>query len=29
LIRLVSDKEIQAFPLVGFAGAVLDLAGFG
>src|SRR5271170_1969860 len=29
LIRLDSDKEIQASPLVGFGGAWLDLAQFG
>ena len=29
LIRLDSDKEIQAFPLVGFGWAWLDLAQFG
>src|SRR5271155_2450205 len=29
LIRLDSDKEIQAFPLVGFGRAWLDLAQFG
>jgi hypothetical protein len=29
LTRLDSDKEIQAFPLVGFGRALLDLAQFG